>query len=173
MLTFAAVLQLLIALAFISIPLVRHRYGAAAQACAEAELRRQGVPTTIMEENKIRFDAGGHETAVPASVALVMTVLAVLNLTGGDWGPALSWILQPLVLAGNLLILHSQLTAARSVERAFERKGDPVLRTIDVRAFLAAAGQGFPSWVMPGLQNVRHAVVMGGSILILVALFAA
>lgn len=39
---FIAVLQLLVAAAFVSIPVVRHRYGAAAMAGAEAELERQG-----------------------------------------------------------------------------------------------------------------------------------
>ncbi|WP_203349282.1 hypothetical protein [Streptomyces sp. 3211] len=37
-----AALQLLIAAAFLSIPLVRSRYGARAQAAVEAELGRQG-----------------------------------------------------------------------------------------------------------------------------------
>lgn len=173
MMTFAAILQLLIALAFLSIPLVRHRYGADAKAAAEAELRRQGVPVQVLADNKLSFDASGHETAVPATVALVMTALAVLNLTGNAWGETLSWVFQPIVLLGNLAILYSNLTAAKSVKAAFERKGDPMLQRIDVRALLKAAEDGFPTWVMPILQNIRHAVVMGGSILILVALIAA
>ncbi|SEG60415.1 hypothetical protein SAMN05444920_103414 [Nonomuraea solani] len=173
MFTFAAVLQVLVALAFISIPLVRHRYGASAKAHAEAELRRQGVPTTVMEENNIKFDASGHESIVPGTVALIMIVLAVLNLTGNAWGQTLSWIFMPLVLAGNVLILWSQLTAAKSVTRAFERKGDPVLRSIDVPAFLTAAEKGFPTWVLPVLQNIRHAVVMGSAVLVLIILVIA
>ncbi|MGW0810457.1 hypothetical protein [Nonomuraea sp. NPDC002799] len=173
MIALAASAQLLIALAFLSIPLIRHRYGAQAKATAEAELRRQGVPTTVLAENKLSFDAGGHETAVPATVALVMAVLAVLNLAGNDWGQTLSWVFQPIVLIGNVLILHSQLTAVKSVETAFARKGDPMLQRIDVRAMLKAAEQGFPTWVMPVLQNIRHAVVFGGSVLVLVALIVA
>ncbi|MFG6193177.1 hypothetical protein [Nonomuraea sp. JJY05] len=173
MMTFAAVLQLLVALAFVSIPLVRHRYGRDAGIAAERELERQGAPVRVLEENNINFDAGGHETIVPATVALIMTVLAVLNLMGNHWGPVLSWVFQPLVLVGNVLILYSQLTAAKSVQKAFERKGDPMLRRIDVPALLKAGGSVFPSWVMPGLQNVRHTVVMGGSVLVLVALISA
>ncbi|MGW4961030.1 hypothetical protein ACWEPL_27750 [Nonomuraea sp. NPDC004186] len=173
MMTFAAVLQLLVALGFVSIPLVRHRYGRQAGVAAVRELERQGVPARILKENNISFDASGHETIVPATVALVMTALAVLNLMGNHWGQVLSWIFQPLVLAGNVLILYSQLTAATSVRKAFERKGDPMLRRVDVPALLKAAESGFPSWVMPGLQNVRHTVVMGGSILVLVALISA
>jgi hypothetical protein len=170
MMTFAAVLQLLIALAFVSIPLVRHRYGPSAKAAAEAELTRQGIPIRVMEENKLSFDASGHETIVPATVALVMALLAVLNLSGSQWGETLSWIFQPIVLLGNVLILYSQLTAAKSVRAAFARKGDPILRRIDVKSFLRAAENGFPTWVMPILQNIRHAVVMAGSALVLLAL---
>ncbi|WP_214327034.1 hypothetical protein [Nonomuraea sediminis] len=170
MMSFAAVLQILIALAFVSIPVVRHRYGPQAKAAAEGELRRQGIPVTVLEENKIRFDAGGHETAVPATVAVVMVTLAVLNLAGAGLGVTLSWVFQPIVLLGNLLIIYSNLTAVKSVETAFRRKNDPVLARIDVRAFLKAAERGFPTWVMPGLQNVRHVVVLGGSLLVLAML---
>ncbi|WP_328407821.1 hypothetical protein [Nocardia sp. NBC_00403] len=173
MYVFAAVLQLLIALAFVSIPLVRHRYGAAAKTAAEAELRRQGIPASVLKENNLSFDAGGHETIVPATVALIMMVLAALQLTGNHWGQTLSWIFQPLVLIGNVLIIYSNLTAAKSVQAAFARKGDPMLTRIDAAALLKAAESGFPRWVMPILQNVRHAVVMGGSILILIALVLA
>ncbi len=161
---------MLIAMAFLSIPLVRHRYGATATASAEAELSRQGIPTAVLKDNKLSFDASGHETAVPAAIALVMVILAVLNLAGHQWGQTLSWIFQSIVLAGNLVILYSQLTAAKSVRKAFERKGDPTLLRVDVRALLEAAENGFPRWVFPILQNARHAVVIAGSVLVLVAM---
>ena len=144
-------------------------YGSDAKAAAEAELTRQGVPVTVLEENKIRFDAGGHETIAPASVAALMVFAAVLNLAGSDAAQLLTWILQSLVLVGNLLILHSQLTAAKSVTAAFVRKGDPTLRTIDVPALLDAAERAFPHWVVPILQNIRHTVVFAGSVIALVA----
>ncbi|MGO4614335.1 hypothetical protein AB4305_08435 [Nocardia sp. 2YAB30] len=166
--TVAAVAQLLIALAFVSIPVVRHRYGAAAKAAAEAELVGQGVRPTILEENKMRFDAGGHETAVP----LIMTVVAALELSGNYSGTVLAWVFQPLVFLGNAVILYTNRTAAKGVQAAFGRKGDPMLAKIDVRALLAAAEGAFPRWVMPYLQNVRHAVVFGGSILVFIALLA-
>jgi hypothetical protein len=166
---FAAAAQLLIALAFVTIPLVRHRYGATAKAAAEAELTRQGVPVAVLEENKLSFDASGHETVVPASVAAVMAAIAALNLAENHWGSVLTWVFQSIVLAGNFLILHSQLTAAKSVHAAFARKGDPVLARIDVPALLSAAERGFPHWVFPVLQNLRHGVVIGGSVLALAA----
>ena len=166
---FAAVLQLLIAVAFVSIPLIRHRYGAAAKAAAEAELTRQGVPVSVLAENKLSFDASGHETVVPASVAAVMAAIAAVNLAESPWGPGLTWVFQSIVLAGNFLILYSQLTAAKSVRAAFARKGDPVLARIDVPALLTAAERGFPHWVFPVVQNIRHGVVLGGSVLALAA----
>ncbi|GAA3139716.1 hypothetical protein GCM10010466_33520 [Planomonospora alba] len=162
------VMQLLVAVAFLSIPLVRHRYGAAATARAQAELARQGVRTTVLAENGMRFDAGGHETAAPAAVAAVMAALAALNLSGGDWARPLTLVFQALVLVVNCLILYSQLTAATSVQAAFRRNGDPMLARIDVPALLKAAEGGFPSWTWT-LQNVRHAVVFGASILALAA----
>ncbi|MEW2353595.1 hypothetical protein [Spirillospora sp. NPDC029432] len=169
MTTIAAAMQLLIAVAFVTIPLVRHRYGPAAQAAAERELARQGVPARVLAENGLRFDAGGHETAAPAAVALIMTVLAALNLAGNHWGEVLSWVFMPLVLAGNCVILYSQLTAAKSVRAAFARKGDPMLERVDVPAFLKASEAGFPRWVFPILQNVRHTAVFGGAAVALLA----
>jgi hypothetical protein len=173
MLIFAAVLQLLIALAFLSIPYVRHRYGAGAQAAAEAELRRQDVPVTVLAENGIKFDAGGHETAAPATVAAIMAGVAALNLAGSHWGQILTLVFQPLVLIGNGLILYSQLTATKSVQAAFRRKGDPTLLRIDVPALLAAGGNAFPRWVFSVLQNIRHTVAFGGSALALCAAIVA
>src|SRR5688500_16700744 len=104
MLVVAAVTQLLIAVAFVSIPVVRHRYGAVAKAAAEAELARQGVPGTVLADNNIYSDPAGHVTAAPATVAAFMLALAALNLAGNPWGQILSWILMPLVLIGNGLI---------------------------------------------------------------------
>lgn len=167
--TLAAVLQLLVAVAFVSIPMVRHRYGPAAKAAAEAELARQDVRPAVLAENGLRFDAGGHETAAPAAIAAIMVAVAALNLAGHDWGRPLTWAFSSLVLLGNAAILHSQLTAARSVRAAFRRKGDPELLRIDVPALLAAAEGAFPRWVMPRLQNARHAAVFGGSAVALLA----
>ncbi|MEV0298134.1 hypothetical protein [Nocardia sp. NPDC050710] len=173
MITAAAIAQILIALAFISIPIVRHRYGKAAEAAAHAELTRQGVRPEVLAENGMRFDAGGHETWAPVGIASVMTALAALNLAGNEGGVTLSWIFQILVLLANGVILYSNLTAATSITAAFAKKGDPELARIDVKRFLDAAEGAFPRWVMPYLQNARHAIVFGGSLLVLIALIAA
>ncbi|MDF2710502.1 MAG: hypothetical protein K0R62_6154 [Nonomuraea muscovyensis] len=76
-----AVTQTLVALAFVSIPLVRSRHGSTAMARAPAEPARQGVPTDVLAENGMRFDAGGHETWAPVSIAGIMVALAGLNLS--------------------------------------------------------------------------------------------
>ncbi|MFF1568700.1 hypothetical protein ACFVY1_35350 [Streptomyces sp. NPDC058293] len=87
------------AAAFVSIPVVRARFGGGATAAAHAELRRQGVRTTVLEESGMRFDAGGHETGVPVSIAAVLAATACLNLISGSWVGAVNWIILGLVLA--------------------------------------------------------------------------
>jgi hypothetical protein len=166
MITLAAVLQLVMALAFVSIPLIRQRFGSLASRHTEAELVRQGVSASALKDNGFDLDASGHETWAPSSIAAVIAALAVLNLSGSELGPVLTLVLQPLVLLGNLAILYSQLTAEKSVRAAFARKGDPELGRVDVRALLDAADKGFPDWV-PMFANVRHAVVLVGSALVI------
>ncbi|MFG2296341.1 hypothetical protein [Streptomyces sp. NPDC048603] len=165
---FIAAMQLSVAVAFLSIPVVRARYGATATAAAHAELSRQGVRTTVLEENGMRFDAGGHETWAPVGIAAVLAATATLNLTGSSWAGALNWIVMGVVFAINCLILYSNLTATGSVRAAFARKGDPMLARIDVAALLKAAESGFPRWVW-FLQNARHVIVFGAAALALTA----
>jgi hypothetical protein len=167
--TFAAMLQLLIALAFLSAPIVGFVYGADAQAAAEAEVVRQGFPAAVLAENNIAFDEGGAATVLPVVVALGMTTLALLNMAGKRVGQILSWIFQPIVLAGNVAIMASQRFAAQAVESAFESSGNATLQSIDVQALLDAAESGFPGW-LPYLVNVRFVVVTLGSVLVIVLL---
>lgn len=166
----AAALQILIGLAFVSISLVRRRYGAAARAAAEAEVGRQGIPPNVLAEHKIDFDERGIETLVPVTVAVVMVALAALNLSGNSWGETLSWIVQPLVILLNAVILYSQVNAPKSVTAYFAKTGDETLRRIDVKAMLAASENGFPSWVFPHMQNVRHTIAFAGSTAVLLLL---
>jgi hypothetical protein len=166
--TLAAATQLLVGVAFVSIPVVRHRFGPAAKAAAVAELRRQNVRPEVLEENKIRFDAGGHETAAPVAVAGVMTVIAALNLADADLARPLTWIFSSLVVLMNLAIVYSNLTAAKSVEAAFRRKGDPELARVQVVPFLKAAEKAFPRWVR-AQTYLRNTVVFAGSAIALIA----
>ncbi|WP_412076981.1 hypothetical protein ACLF6K_18055 [Streptomyces xanthophaeus] len=167
---FVASLQLLIAVAFLSIPVVRSRYGARAQAAVEAELERQGVRKTVMAENGMRLDAGGHETYAPVGIALTLTASAALLFAGNSSAETVAWIVQPLVFLVNCVILYSNLVAVKSVTAHFAKSGDAELQRIDVKAMLNAAEKGFPRWVMPYLQNLRHTVVFAGSLAILILL---
>jgi hypothetical protein len=160
---FIAVMHLLAA-AFVGIPLVRHRHGPAATVTAHAELDRQGVRTTVPAENGMRFDAGGHETSVPASVAAAMAVLAGLHVAGAAWAVPLTWGALAPVAIGDCLIIHSDRTAAASVRAAFPRTGDPGPARVDVPAPLAAAERGFPAWTWT-LEKARHTTVFGSSAL--------
>ncbi|AWS47451.1 hypothetical protein [Streptosporangium sp. 'caverna'] len=166
--TLAAIMQLLVAVAFVSIPLVRHRYGHAAKAAAVAELRRQNVRPEVLEENKLRFDAGGHETAAPAAVATIMAATAILNLADAGLAPLMTWIFSSLVLVMNAGIVYSNFTAVKSVETAFRRKGDPELARIEVAPFLKAAEDAFPHWVR-AQTYIRNTAVFAGSAIALVA----
>ncbi|MGW1158605.1 hypothetical protein ACWD48_10330 [Streptomyces sp. NPDC002519] len=164
----AAVMQLLVAIAFISIPVVRHRFGPAAKAAAVAELRHQNVRPEVLEENKLRFDASGHETAAPATVAVVMIGTAALNFAGAALAQPLTWVFSSLVLLMNAGIVYSNLTAVKSVEAAFRRKGDPELARVEVAPFLQAAEDAFPRWVR-AQTYLRNSVVFAGSAVALLA----
>jgi hypothetical protein len=166
--TIAAIMQLLVAVAFVSIPIVRHRFGPAAKAAAVAELRRQNVRPEVLEENRLRFDAGGHETAAPIAVAAVMTITAALNFAGADLAQLLTWIFSSLVVLMNVAIVYSNLTAVKSVEAAFRRKGDPELARVEVAPFLQAAEDAFPHWVR-AQAHLRNTVVFAGSAVALIA----
>lgn len=170
MTTVAAVLQILIGLAFIAIPFVRRRYGAAAKAAAEAEVERQGVPARTLADHKIDFDERGIETLIPLTVAVIMAVLAGMNFAGNSLGETLTWIFQPMILLLNAAILYSQVTATQSVTAYFAKTGSPELQRIDVKAMLDASENGFPSWVFPNLQIVRHTIAFAGSAAVLILL---
>ncbi|MFE6711508.1 hypothetical protein [Streptomyces sp. NPDC057695] len=164
----AAAAQILVAAAFVSIPLLRHRFGAVAKAAAVAELERQGVRPAVLEENGLRFDASGHEWWAPGAFGAASLTAAVLNLAGSPWGTTLTWVFSTIAFLANIAILQSQLGAVKSVRAAFRRKGDAELLRVDVPAFLAAAEGAFPAWTRT-LQNVRHTVVFAGSALALTA----
>ncbi|MFD4404196.1 hypothetical protein ACFWPH_15710 [Nocardia sp. NPDC058499] len=167
-----ATLAAAVAAAFVSMPLVRHRYGATAMACAQNELARQGVRTTALRENGMRFDASGHESAAPIGIAAVLLTVAGLNLAGVSWSAPLNTGVFALVLLGNAVIVYSNLTAVDSVRAAFRRKNDPELMRVDVAALLTAAEAGFPVWTWT-LQRIRNVVVFGAAAAALAVVFLA
>ncbi|UFS93940.1 hypothetical protein [Nocardia huaxiensis] len=170
--TVIATVELVAAAAFLSMPLVRNRFGAAAMVEAENELARQGVRTTALRENGMRFDASGHEWWAPGGIATLLLVMAGLNLAGFDWMRPVNWAVMALLLLANSVIVYSNLTAVRSVQAAFAKKNDPELARIDVPALIQVAESGFPDWVWT-LQKIRNTLVFAGSLLgLLVLAFA-
>ncbi|WP_067716454.1 hypothetical protein [Nocardia yamanashiensis] len=165
-----AAVELTAAAAFVSMPIVRNRYGTHAMAVAEGELARQGVRTTALRENGMRFDASGHEWWAPGGIAALLVVIAGVNLAGFDWLRPVNWVVMIALFLANSVIVYSNLTAARSVQAAFQRKNDPELARIDVPALLGAAEGGFPAWTWM-LQKVRNTVVFAGAVLGLAVLF--
>ncbi|SDJ98957.1 hypothetical protein SAMN05428985_102160 [Nocardioides sp. YR527] len=164
--------ELAAAAAFLSIPIVRHRYGAHAMAGAEAELARQGVRTTALREYGMRFDASGHEWWAPGGIAALLVTAAGLTLAGFDWMQPVNVVVLSLLFLGNCVIVYSNLTATRSVQAAFRRKNDPELAGVDVPALLKVAEAGFPDWTWT-LQKVRNTIVFAGSALGLILLAVA
>lgn len=165
----AAMLQLLVALAFVSVPILGAVYGADVQAAAEAEVVRQGHAADALAKINVRFDESGVATVIPVAIALSLATVALLNLAGKRVGWILSWIFQPLVLVGNFAIMVSQMSAAQALKSAFQSSGDATLRNIDAQAVLDAAGSAYPGW-LPVLVNTRFVVVTFGSALVLVLL---
>ncbi|MBY8863809.1 hypothetical protein K7711_45615 [Nocardia sp. CA2R105] len=131
---------------------------------AEAELARQGVRTTALRENGMRFDASGHEWWAPGGVAALLVIMAGLNLAGFDWMRPVNWVVLSLLLLGNCVIVYSNLTAVQSVQAAFRRRNDPELARVDVPTLLEVAESGFPAWTWT-LQKVRNTVVFAGAAL--------
>lgn len=167
--TLMVTLQLLIAVAFLSIPLVGYLYGTEVQAAAEAEVARQGLPATILAEHGIRLDESGAATVLPIAAALAIAAMGLINLTGHRVGRILSWVGQPLVLVGNVLIMVSQRSAAQALETVFEESGDATLQRIDAQALLDSLQAAYPAWV-DYLVHVRNVVVILGSVLVIVLL---
>lgn len=97
-----------------------------------------------------------------------MIVTAALNLTGTGPAQLLTWIFSSLVLLLNAGIVYSNLTAVKSVQAAFRRKGDPELARVQVAPFLKAAEKAFPGWVR-AQTYIRNTVVFAGSAIALAA----
>ena len=165
--TATAVLQILVALAFLSTPAIGLVYGSAVQAAVDAEVARQGLPSSVLAENGIAFNETGAAILIPAVVAAVLVVLAVLDLRGSRIGRVLTWIVAPLVLLGNFAIVASQAGLAQALEAMFDSSGNPALQAIDVPALLAAADSAYPGWLSLAVDT-RFAVVTAGSVLVLV-----
>jgi hypothetical protein len=80
----------------------------------------------------------------------------------------MTWVFSSLVVLMNAAIVYSNLTAVKSVQAAFRRKGDPELARVEVAPFLRAAEDAFPHWVR-AQTYLRNTVVFAGSAIALVA----
>jgi hypothetical protein len=170
--TLAAVLQLLLAATFLIMPTVAFLYGARAQAAAEAEVVRQGVPADVLARNHVNFGEGAAGLVVAVAIALGLVALAALNLAGNPAGRIGSWILQPLLLVAGALILSRQVFTARFLTAAFRSSGDAALAGINVKAFVDAATDAYPAW-FPYVVGARFGLATLGSLLIIVLLAVA
>ncbi|MEV0611850.1 hypothetical protein AB0I81_00910 [Nonomuraea sp. NPDC050404] len=161
----AAALQFLLALTYLLVPLAGHRYGAAAQRAAEAEIRRQGHETATLAKHGLNFTASTGSVLVSVAIALILATLAVLNLGNQS---LLTWVLQPVLLIAGGFITTAQVFVVRYVEAALRKSGTT---NIDAKALIGAAAATFPRWFRP-LVVTRFLLTTAGSLAILVLLAA-
>jgi hypothetical protein len=162
--TVIAVTQWLIALAFLTVPLLGLIYGTDVQAAAEAEVVRQGQPAAVLTDNGLDFAEVGVALLVPLLAALAMGALGLSIRAGKRPAQILSWIAMPLVLLGNIAIMASNASAAQTLQTVFAQSTDERLHRLDARAVLDAAGAAYPDW-LPYLTHTRNAVVLLGALL--------
>ncbi|MFI0424168.1 hypothetical protein [Spongiactinospora sp. 9N601] len=134
------VLQFLLAVAYLIVPLVGHRFGPAAQQAADTEIRRQGHDSAVLTKHGLDFSASTASVAVSMAIAMGLATLAVLNL--GD-RPLLTWIFQPILLIAGGFITTAQVFVVRFVEAALRKSGTT---DIDAKALIRAADAAFPRW---------------------------
>jgi hypothetical protein len=123
---FAVGLQLLTAVPFLLSIIVVWRDGADAQTAAEAELTRQGVPTSVLADHGVSFGSNTAEIPIPAAIILALIVLALLNLAGNRVGRTLSWIFHPILLVAGIVIIPGQVFTTSVLESSFRVSGDAV-----------------------------------------------
>ncbi|MFD1939686.1 hypothetical protein ACFSKW_50345 [Nonomuraea mangrovi] len=103
------------------------------------------------------------------SVAVILTLLASLNLAGNGADQIASWIFQSLLLVDGGLIIDDQVFTVRYVETAFTKSADAELRGLDVSALVRAARAAFSGWFHPGV-NTRLILTTVGSLLVILLL---
>ncbi|MEV6874584.1 hypothetical protein [Amycolatopsis sp. NPDC051128] len=161
--------QLLTVLPFLLSIIVVWTFGTDAQAAAEAELTRQGLPTSLLPEHAVSFGSNTAETPLPAAIIAVLVVLALLNLAGRRAGQVLSWVFHPLLAVAGALIVPAQLFTATFLAASFRDSGDPVLRQVDVPKLVDAARAAMPSW-LPVVDGAKLVLTTAGSLLVIVLL---
>jgi hypothetical protein len=143
--TFAATLQLLLALTFLLSTIVSYLYGPDAQAAAKAQLVSQGYPAAVLTQNNVSFKEDGIQFALPIAIVLALAALALLNLAGNRVGRIMSWIFHPIMLIGGGYIIAGQVFTAQFLESAFKNSGNATLENINVQTVVDAAARAFPA----------------------------
>ena len=141
-------------------------YGADAQAAAEAEIVRQGLPAAILAQHGINF--GGSETLAMV-LALILVTLALLNLAGKETGRLLSWIFQPILLALGVIMIPGQLFTAQFLESSFKNSGDSMLGAHRCPALIDATMHVMPDW-LPSVNIAKLVLTTLGSLLVIILL---
>jgi hypothetical protein len=144
----AATLQLLTAVPFVLGTFTVLVFGPRAQAAAEAEAARQGVPPSVLAEHGIRFGDNTAELPLTVAIVLALATLAVLNLNGRPLGRTLSWIFQPMLFVAGALIVPGQVFVTPLLESMVKSSGDPVLARVDVPDLVDAAMRAMPGWLI-------------------------
>lgn len=139
------------------------------QAAAETEVTRQGQGPGVLADNGVSFKETGVALWAPAAIATLVAVIGAINLAGRRIGRVLSWIVLPLTLAGNFLIMASNAAVTETLRARFNDSGDAALQSLDVQALVDAAYSAYPAWV-PAMLGVRFAVVILACVLAVVLL---
>lgn len=160
----AATLQLLLAASFVVIAVVARRYGARAQAAAEAETVRQGQPATVLAAHRIRFAETTAEMLFPLAIGIVIALLAAINLAGIEAGRIVSWVLAPVLVVAGGFVTASQVFAGRFTAAALRKSTD-----LDGYAIVDAAGRAYPAILRP-LVVVRFALTTVGTLAVVILL---
>ena len=160
--TFAGVLQLLFALAFLIAPVAGMIFGADIQAAAEAQLTRQGLSPSLLADKGVRFDESGAAMVVPVSTAVIAALLAWLNLAGKRAGRILTFVFQPIFLALDVFIALSQ---ASQVQFLQSRLGNGV----NAQAIIEASARAYPAWLFT-VTDARLIFTLMASILVIILL---
>ena len=165
----AAVLQYSTGATFLVMAFVAYRSGSAAQAAAEAEVVRQGLPADLLERGRVNFRETGVGLLFPLAIALVLAVLASLNLAGNPGARVTTWVFQFLLFVLGGYITSRQVFAVRFIRSAFDKTGDEDLARVDVEKLIEKAMGVFPAWVRV-VVAVRLTLVTAGSVAIVVLL---
>ncbi|WP_232668796.1 hypothetical protein [Pseudonocardia sp. TRM90224] len=166
--TAAAALQAVTAVPFVLGTVVVLGYGASAQAAAEAEMTRQGLPPSLLVEHGIAFGSNTAELPFAIAIVVVLAALAVFNLRGSRAARTASWVVHPVLLVAGTLIIPGQVFTTWYLSTAFA--ADPALSRIDAAALVDAAAAAMPGWLL--YANIAKLVLTTVGSMAVVALLA-